>query len=422
MSDTAAAVRMACVALLLGCAVPAAAHPPYESAERIVIDHGRSLHLTKDYIDGIMAIDPVKLVVRDDDDRTVAETEYGRDVAVVCWESRPCLVFRYESEISVAPSNVWRLDGGQLIADSSLSMYALGLVVPLWEHFAGYVFALISLAVPILAGWSISQMGKSAWRRGIEIVAALVALPYMAIWLYAVVQLSYLSLPLVILAAAFGKVAASGARRAALAAGVADDAMRKAAQWFAISIAAIGSLGVVVTLALGIRAALREDRISFDEPTVRPPLTHAMVTREDVVAREIYLTVADDVGIEDLVNLDLFNGFEPDMTRDAAELRLGPATGRWLDPDYNVRAAYYDRPGGRVSLVRQGASEWSTVGHPSDCSHDYLFRDARVRGQIMQWLPPLETVEVSLRSRRGAVTMRLGRSACTYLVLDGRDD
>jgi hypothetical protein len=104
-------------------------------------------------------------------------------------------------------------------------------------------------------------------------------------------------------------------------------------------------------------------------------------------------------------------------------LALGPPSERWTDPVYKVRAVYYDRPDGRVSIVRQGASDWSTVGHPAACRHDYLFRDARLREQILRWLPPKDIVQINVLRHVGwgGLTVYLGHDACTCLVLTARD-
>ena len=61
-------------------ASPAQAHPPYEHLERAITDEsGRQLRVFKSYTDGIVITDPVTLVIRDADDRTVADTGYGRN-------------------------------------------------------------------------------------------------------------------------------------------------------------------------------------------------------------------------------------------------------------------------------------------------------------------------------------------------------
>jgi hypothetical protein len=108
------------------------------------------------------------------------------------------------------------------------------------------------------------------------------------------------------------------------------------------------------------------------------------------------------------------------MTREDAERRIGPPVGRWTDPAYKVQATYYDRTGGRVSLVRQGAAEWWTVGHPAACTHDYVFRDPRLWAQLLQWLPTRDAVQVNVSGNGGGLTVFLNRTSCTYLVLAGR--
>ena len=104
------------------------------------------------------------------------------------------------------------------------------------------------------------------------------------------------------------------------------------------------------------------------------------------------------------------------MTREEAERRLGPPSGRWTEPAYKVQASYYERPGGRVSIVRQGASAWSTVGHPSTCTHDYVFRDPRLRDQILPWLPVKDVVQVNVLRHVGfgGLTVFVSRASCSY--------
>jgi hypothetical protein len=111
------------------------------------------------------------------------------------------------------------------------------------------------------------------------------------------------------------------------------------------------------------------------------------------------------------------------MTREQAEASVGPASGRAEDPSWRVVASYYDRPGGRVSLPRQGASEWTTVGYPTRCSHDYVFKDAALRGQILAWLPPTDAVDVHVLRDVGwgGLTISITRTGCRYLVLTARD-
>jgi hypothetical protein len=402
----------------------ARAHPPYEYPERVITDRdGRSLHLVKSYVDGIFFTDPVKLVVRDPDDRTVVETEYGRDLSVVCWRSRPCVVFRYDGVASVLPTNIWRLEGGQLRDIRSPGLVALGTVAPLWDHAGGYVFSFILLGGPFLVIWLLLRSPKSRVRTLLLAVVGTAAVPYLAIWLYTVTLLSYLSLPLVIVVCATGGGVLFLVGAGALRAGVCESTLMKVARGSAIAIAALAGVGVIALIVLFIRMASYTRSIAFEEPQVQAPLAKASITRVRGVTKEVFATVADGVKIEDVVSLDLFSGFDAAMTRDEAERRLGPASGRWTDPVYRVQANYYDRPGGRVSIVRQGASEWTTVGHPSACTHEYVFRDARLRAQVLQWLPPKDVIQVNVLRNVGwgGLTIFLSRDSCSYLVLTARD-
>lgn len=410
--------------LCLTCAPSAKAHAPYEHAERVITDKdGRALHLVKSYVDGIFFTDPVKLVVRDADDRAVVETEYGRDVSVVCWDPRSCVVFRYDGVTPVFPTNIWRLEDGQLHDSRSAGLAALGVVAPLWDHAGGYAFSFLSLGVPVLVLWLLVRSPES-WRRTLLLsVVSLATVPYLFIWLYTITLLSYLSLPLVVVVCVGGGTLLFLAHRAALSAGVVESTLLKWARGVAMVIATLAGVAMVALVVTAVWMVSRSRGITFEEPSVQAPLAKARVTRTKGAPNEVFATVAKGVELERVVNLDLFAGFDAAMTREQAEQRLGPPSGRWTDAVYKVPASYYDRPGGRVSIVRQGASAWWTVGHPSACTHDYVFRDARLRDQVLQWLPAKGTIQVNVLRQVGwgGLTVFLSRDACTYMVLTARD-
>jgi hypothetical protein len=409
----------------MAAASPVLAHPPYEHLERVVTDDsGQSLYLSKSYVDGIFFTDPVKLVVRDRDERTVVETEYGRDLSVVCWPPRPCVVFRYEGTMPVLPQNVWRFHGGQLQQTRSPGLIALGVVAPLWDHVSGYLFSFVWLGVPFLVLWPLWRSHRSTPRPALVSVVSMGAVLYVVIWLYTVVLLSYLSLPLVIAVCVTGGVLLLLAYRAALRVGVADSTLLRLTRVSAIIVVALAGAAVIALIGLFVKMAFYSASIAFDEPPVQAPLAKASVTRAKGTTSEVFVTVARGVKLQDVVNLDLFEGFEAAMPREVAEQRLGPPSGRWTDPVYRVlQASYYDRRDGRVSIVRQGASTWSTVGHPSGCTHDYVFRDRRLRDQLLQWLPAQDVVQVNVLRDVGwgGLTVHLNRTSCSYLVLTARD-
>ena len=416
--------RTILAALVLISPAIAAAHPPYEHEDRVITEaSGRRLRLMRSYVDGIMMSDPVKLVVRDDDDRTVAETEYGRDLAVICPRPAACLVFRYEGFGSVVPANVWWFRDGELRVTRSPAILAAGLVLPLWEHWIGYLVCLMFFVAPFVGGWLIWRPQPSPARMGLLGIVGLLSVPYLLIWLYAVGVLSELSLPLVIVVGLGAGAVVLAGRRAVRRAGIETRGAHRFARGAAIAFAGLVGVFLIAAIGLFVRMFAYSSGLAFDEPPVQPPLAKARITRVRGEAEEIFVTVAPGVKLADVVNLRLFEGFDAAMTRESAETHLGPPTGRWTDPIYHVEASYYDRPDGRVSLVRQGASSWTTVGHPSVCPHSFVFRDARLKEQIFQWLPPTANVQVNVLRDVGwgGLTAYLDRRSCTHLVLTARD-
>jgi len=252
------------VLAFLGLACPdlARAHPPYERPERVITDKdGRSSRLVRSYVDGIFFSDPVKLVVRDADDRTVAETEYGHNIAVLCPRSRPCLVFRYDSSFSVLPTHIWRLEGGRLHETRSRGLVALGVVAPLWDNMVGYASSLVSLSVPLLLFWLLFQSPESRRRTLLLAVAGLASLAYLGGWLYTVALLSYQSLPLVLAASAAGAGTMFLARKAALRLGATEPTLLKLARGAAILISAAAAIVVVGLIVLVVWLAVRSSGI-----------------------------------------------------------------------------------------------------------------------------------------------------------------
>jgi hypothetical protein len=177
---------------------PAWAHRPYEHLERVLTDeHGRQLQVFKSYTDGIGLTDPVTLVIRDADGRTVAETGYGRNVAMLCWRGATCAVLRYEEFWSVLPQGVWRLERGTLVAADSPWLAALGVIAPLWDDATGYAIMFVTVGIPAVGLWLFRQPRSRAG----QVLLVLAAIPttfYVLMWLYAVAMLSRLLLHAVV--------------------------------------------------------------------------------------------------------------------------------------------------------------------------------------------------------------------------------
>jgi hypothetical protein len=188
--------------MILCCASTTSAHPDYEHLERVVTDgSGRQLHLVKWYWDGLVFTDPVTLLVRGADGKTLAKTPPGRDVSVVCWPTARCLAFRYEGFLPVVPEDVWVLREGRLDRVDSIwaiGLRALGIVVPLWTNWLGYLVA-TALAFPPFVLLPLVARWRGVVRDIIVVLLCIAGPLYLIPWTYVVVALSDLSLPLELL-------------------------------------------------------------------------------------------------------------------------------------------------------------------------------------------------------------------------------
>lgn len=191
--------RKDCVAvpLLLCLASPALAHAPYELPERVLTDtSGRTLQLVKRYTDGILFADPVQLIVRDSRGAALAETQAGRDVGVLCWRGRACVVYRYDGSMPLAPDDVWRLHDGALVRTDSTILLMLGVVAPLWNHWLGYLIAIGLFFSHFAAVTRVWQWRRTAARGVVLVALGIFAPAFLLLWLYALIGLSELSLTL----------------------------------------------------------------------------------------------------------------------------------------------------------------------------------------------------------------------------------
>jgi hypothetical protein len=132
------------VAAFLASGASALAHPPYEHNVGLIPggDAG-DVRLVKAFTDGIVLPDPVTLVLRDTQGRTLAETPVAADIAVLWPSKRRCLVFRFEHDAPLWPKDVWEVTGPQLTPRTSAWLYAIGPVVHVWNNAAEYLFVLL---------------------------------------------------------------------------------------------------------------------------------------------------------------------------------------------------------------------------------------------------------------------------------------
>jgi hypothetical protein len=208
--------RASAVALVAVVMLTAAvsAHSPYERVERTLTDEsGREFHLVKAFTDGIFMADPVKLILRDSGGTVLAETEYGRDVSVLCPNLRGCFAFRYDGLLFPWPPEIWRVEGPRLVRTTALWLWPVGVLLPLRDHSIEYLVALALLLVA-LAPFRVASSVPPGGLGGLVAVAiGLLGILLLFAWLYFVLLLSYLSLPHVALLIAAAIVCYRAIRR-----------------------------------------------------------------------------------------------------------------------------------------------------------------------------------------------------------------
>jgi hypothetical protein len=121
--------------LLIGTPTRASAHADYEGVETTLTDaRGRAFTVVRHYTDGIVMSDPVKLIVRDPDGKTVAETPYTRGVVMY----RAADGTLYAFAVDLHDHTFWR---GWVVEPGGLAEVSVtpGIVLTaLWAHLSGY--------------------------------------------------------------------------------------------------------------------------------------------------------------------------------------------------------------------------------------------------------------------------------------------
>jgi hypothetical protein len=254
------------------------------------------------------------------------------------------------------PEGVWRLERGKLVATDSRWLAALGVIAPLWDGAAAYAISFATIALPVIGLW-LFRKPRSGAGQVLLVLAVILTGFYALMWLFTVAMQLHLLLHAVVLASLAGSGVLTLLYWSALRAGIQATTLLRAAR-IAIAIAGVACAVGFVMIAWWIRSGIQRNigNVTYEQPQIGAPLAYAQLTRRNQVLTEVSVKVAPGVMLADVIDMGLFDGFDPRMTREAAEERLGPIAGRWDDPLYKLRAVYYERPGGRVSLVRQGAS------------------------------------------------------------------
>jgi hypothetical protein len=183
----------ALAAILFFLAPHALGHAPY--SERVGMLGEVELH--KSYVDGIVAIDPVRFEARGRDGKVLAHTEFGRDVALRC-EATSCLVFQSGGPWRVLP-DAWRLEGARL-QPASAWLGVPGAALLFADHLIGYA---VALAIGLVPAFFVRR--ARGWLR--RTLAVLFGLFLLLVWLGAVAGYTRLSLPVLLVLVVLGTAA-----------------------------------------------------------------------------------------------------------------------------------------------------------------------------------------------------------------------
>ena len=187
--------KVAVVFFLLSFGRSASAHPEYDEVDRTLHDGaGRRLQLVRHYVDGIIAGDPCKIVLRDEAGTVLGETEFARSISVVCWSNSDCLVFRSDSFMPILPDEVFRVRAGRLEA-ASVWWRPFGIAADLLDHWLGYLAMLGIFFLPV-AGFQGAMRSKPGLVRNLRLaISVLGGGLILLLWFYAAVVLTPLSFP-----------------------------------------------------------------------------------------------------------------------------------------------------------------------------------------------------------------------------------
>lgn len=178
------------------------AHAPYERLWATVTDAaGRRLQIVARYTDGILAADPVTIIVRDELGATIVQTESARDAIVRCPTYASCRVFLYEPPFNLRPRVILRLESSGFVAEGADQQGTIGILLPLWHRFPELLFESLALAlVPILAQFLAwlprTKLVVFAW-----VIFVPIGLAWMLFWLFGVLMNSLISIAWLVLGA-----------------------------------------------------------------------------------------------------------------------------------------------------------------------------------------------------------------------------
>jgi hypothetical protein len=170
----------------------AEAHPAYEGAPRLLKTSSGEIEVVKSYIDGIVAADPAKIVVRSRG-AVLAETKYFRDISLACSSTR-CLIVAADSPFALIPEHTWVLEHSSLRSADSFGARLVGTSVHLRNHKLGYALAVFFAVVPVAAirQRTLVRRRQTSAAGCFTALVLLGACAVLLVWLYVLVLLSEL--------------------------------------------------------------------------------------------------------------------------------------------------------------------------------------------------------------------------------------
>lgn len=121
----------------------AQARPFYEKVDRIIeANDGKRITLARSYADGSTEINSVQLIVYDENG-TLLETGFGRDVVVFCKETNDCFVFLYAGALSIVPDEMYEIKGREVANGGKLWIVLYGIIAPFTQNPIRYLLAVI---------------------------------------------------------------------------------------------------------------------------------------------------------------------------------------------------------------------------------------------------------------------------------------
>ncbi len=182
---------------------------------------------------------------------------------------------------------------------------------------------------------------------------------------------------------------------------------------------------VLLVLGFILLAYLTGLLISFAEPPARPPLQHLKLTLWNQQVTEITTTLQPGVRLTNVVQLSIFDGFEPVSSLDDARRVHGEPSGLRRVPEMKLDAHIYPVAQGEVGYLQTPTElgiRCQLWAFPTNQSSEDLIIDAILSQQLLPHLSASENIRVHIREDQGhnSVTLNMTSDFITSMILGAR--